>query len=119
MIRKTLSWRGGAALATLLLVAATTSGAEAKRPNILLIISDDIGIDVTTDMYPGMVEALLKQYGPAGHNQPKYRQIEGRPASTPNLNALARAGMRFMQAWVEPGGANTRAVTTSTASNLA
>lgn len=92
-----------------MLAAAAASGAEAKRPNILLIISDDIGIDVTSDMYPGLVEGLLKQYGPAGHNHPKYREIQGRPASTPNLNALARAGMRFTQAWVEPFCANTRA----------
>jgi hypothetical protein len=27
--------------------------AQAARPNILLVIMDDVGLDVTTDMYPG------------------------------------------------------------------
>jgi arylsulfatase A-like enzyme len=101
--------RGCGALAAALIASTSASAADAKRPNILLIIADDVGIDVTTDMYPGMVENLLKQYGPAGRNHPGYAEIQGRPASTPNLNALARAGMRFTQAWVEPFCANTRA----------
>jgi arylsulfatase A-like enzyme len=78
------------------------------RPNILLIISDDIGVDVTSDMSPGLIDGLLKQYGPSGHNHPKYLEIKGRPASTPNLNALARSGIRFTQTWVQPFCANTR-----------
>jgi len=110
MIRKAtaMALRRGAALAALLLACAGASAAAAKRPNILLIIGDDIGIDVTTDMYPGLIDSLSKQYGPAGHNHPKYADIKGRPASTPNLDALARAGMRFTQAWAEPFCANTR-----------
>src|SRR5262245_28379323 len=106
--RTTSMARHAVTAAALLLTAATASGADAKRPNILLIIGDDIGIDATTDMYPGLVEGLLKQYGPSGRNHPKYQEIQGRPASTPNLNALAKAGMRFTQAWVEPFCANTR-----------
>ncbi len=80
-----------------------------RRPNILLIIGDDIGLDVTTNMYPGLIDSLLKQYGPSGHNHPKYQEIKGRPASTPTLNALAQSGMRFTQAWVNPFCSPTRA----------
>jgi len=79
-----------------------------RRPNILLIIGDDIGLDVTTDMYPGLIDGLLKQYGPSGHNHPDYQVIKGRPASTPTLDAFAKAGMRFTQAWVQPFCANPR-----------
>src|SRR5512139_3276988 len=78
-----------------------TASTPGKRPNILLIIGDDIGIDVTTGMYPGLIETLQKQYGPSGRNHPEYRQIEGRPASTPTLDAISRSGMRFTQAWVQ------------------
>jgi arylsulfatase A-like enzyme len=92
----------------LLLVSASAFAAAPKRPNIMLIIGDDIGVDATSDMYPGLIEGLLRQYGPAGHNHPKYQEIKGRPASTPNLNALSKAGMRFTQAWVQPFCANTR-----------
>jgi arylsulfatase A-like enzyme len=91
-----------------LLIAAPAGAAAPKRPNILLIIGDDIGVDVTSDMYPGLIDGLLKQYGPQGHNHPQYQQIKGHPASTPTLNALARAGMSFTQAWAQPFCANTR-----------
>jgi arylsulfatase A-like enzyme len=110
MFRNTtpMAVRSCAALAATLIACTTAHGAEAKRPNILLIIADDVGIDVTTNMYPGLVDSLLKQYGPTGRNHPQYAQIKGRPASTPNLDAFANAGMRFTQAWVEPFCANTR-----------
>lgn len=87
---------------------ADAAGSQPKRPNILLIIGDDIGIDVTTDMYPGLIDSLIRQYGPAGHNNPNYKLIQGHPASTPTLNALALAGMRFTHAWAQPFCANTR-----------
>jgi arylsulfatase A-like enzyme len=101
--------RALAAVAALWPLAMQAPAAAPKRPNILVIIGDDIGVDVTSDMYPGMIDALVKQYGPQGRNHPKYEQIRGRPASTPNLNAMARAGVRFSQAWVQPFCANTRA----------
>lgn len=87
---------------------AGTSSVVAARPNILLIISDDVGFDATTDMYPGFINGLLKQYGPSGHNHPEYKMIDGRPASTPNLNALAKEGMRFTQAWANTFCSPTR-----------
>ncbi len=79
-----------------------------KRPNILLIIGDDIGIDATTDMYPGLIENLTKQYGPSGHNHPDYGLINGHPASTPTLDTLAKSGMRFTHAWTQPFCSPTR-----------
>ena len=84
------------------------TAAPAKHPNILLIIGDDIGLDVTTDMYPGIIDDLTKQYGPSGHNHPKYKEIDGRPASTPTLDTLAQSGMRFSQAWAQPFCSPTR-----------
>jgi len=93
---------------TAVVYTASSQVTPAKRPNILLIIGDDIGLDVTTDMYPGLIDGLLKQYGPQGRNHPDYQMIKGKPASTPNLNAMAQAGMRFTQAWAQPFCANTR-----------
>src|SRR5512133_3052101 len=58
---------------------------KSQRPNILLIIGDDIGMDATSDMYPGLIDTLVKQYGPSGLNHPNYKMIQGRPASTPTL----------------------------------
>jgi arylsulfatase A-like enzyme len=86
----------------------TPGDGNSPRPNILLIISDDIGFDVTTNMYPGFIDDLVKQYGPSGHNHPGYKMIDGRPASTPTLNALAQAGMKFTQAWVNTFCSPTR-----------
>jgi arylsulfatase A-like enzyme len=92
--------------------AATDPGVpgdgKSPRPNILLIIGDDIGLDVTTNMYPGLIDRLVKQYGPSGHNHPDYKMINGRPASTPTLNSLAKSGMRFTQAWVQAFCSPTR-----------
>ncbi len=81
---------------------------KSSRPNILLIIGDDIGLDATTEMYPGLIDGLVKQYGPSGHNNPNYKMIQGRPASTPALNSLAKAGMRFTQTWVNTFCSPTR-----------
>ncbi len=81
---------------------------KTKRPNILLIIGDDIGIDATTNMYPGLIDSLTKQYGPSGHNHPDYKMINGRPASTPSLDSLAKGGIRFTHAWTQPFCSPTR-----------
>jgi arylsulfatase A-like enzyme len=89
--------------------AQAAQASQARRPNILLIISDDIGMDASSDMYPGLIDSLARQYGPAGLNHPQQQQVVGRPASTPNLNALSQAGMRFTQAWANPFCSATRA----------
>ncbi len=84
------------------------SGAS-RRPNILLVISDDVGIDATTGMFPGMIEDLVKKYGPSGHKHPDYRKIDGKPASTPVMDKFARQGMRFANVWAHPFCSPTRA----------
>lgn len=89
-------------------VYTATGDRKPQSPNILLIIGDDIGIDVTTDMYPGLIDDLTKQYGPSGHDHPRYKEIDGRPASTPALDALAKGGMRFTHAWAQPFCSPTR-----------
>ncbi len=88
--------------------AKEEKGDTPRRPNILMIIGDDIGIDATSDMYPGLIDSLVKQYGPSGHDHPNYQLIKGRPASTPTLNTLAKSGMRFTQAWMNPFCSPTR-----------
>ncbi len=80
-----------------------------RRPNILLVISDDVGMDVTTNMYPGLIDDLVKKYGPSGLNHPEYRKIKGSPASTPVLDKFARQGMRFGNVWAHPFCSPTRA----------
>jgi len=85
------------------------STVASRPPNILLIISDDIGMDVTTDMYPGLIDGLVSKYGPSGHKHPDYRKIEGRQASTPVLDQFAKQGMRFANVWAHPFCSPTRA----------
>jgi len=100
-------------------VALAASGSQAmaqqsakssagRHPNILLIIGDDFGLDVTSDMYPGLIDAVMKQYSPAGLNHPAYKAIKGRAASTPMLDRFARQGMTFSNAWAEPFCSPTR-----------
>lgn len=90
-------------------VTGTAARAEDKRPNILLIITDDVGQDVVTGMYPGLIERLTQRYGPEGLNHPEYAKIDGKPASTPVLNKFAREGMVFTDAWAQPFCSPTRA----------
>ena len=80
-----------------------------RRPNILLVIADDIGMDVMSNIYPGLIDNLVKKYGPSGHNHPDYRKIDGKPASTPVLDKFARQGMRFGNIWAHPFCSPTRA----------
>jgi len=78
-------------------------------PNILLIISDDVGLDVTTGMQPGLIDNLVAHYGPDGLNHSNYSTISGKPASTPVLNTLAQQGMVFNNVWAHPFCSPTRA----------
>lgn len=72
-------------------VLAATPIAAAPR-NILLIVADDYGIDVTT-YYPSTD-----------------RQVTTPPApTTPNLAKLAKAGLLFRNAWAQPSCSPSRA----------
>src|SRR5690606_10484976 len=76
---------GGAPVA--LLPVVPSAPAERKDPNILFIVIDDIGID------------QLTSYGYGGAVPPR----------TPNLTAIAKAGLQFRQAWSMPTCTPTRA----------
>ena len=79
------------------------------RPNILFVIADDIGMDVMSNLYPGMIDSLMEKYGPSGLNHPDYRKIDGKPASTPVFDKLSSQGMRFSNVWAHPFCSPTRA----------
>ncbi len=89
--------------------SSEVGGSDEGRPNILLIVSDDIGTDVSSSMYPGMVDELAAVYGPSGHDHPDHGLIRGRPASTPTLDRLARDGFAFSNVWAHPFCSPTRA----------
>jgi hypothetical protein len=64
------------------------SGGGKQRPNILFIIMDDVGID------------QMQIFGYGGLT----------PPLTPNINAIARAGVRFRNAWSMPECSPSRAI---------
>ncbi len=90
-------------------MAPAAERSAASHPNILLIIGDDFGVDVTSDMYPGLIDGLVRQYGPSGLKHANYQAIKGRQAITPVLDNLARQGMTFSNTWAEPFCSPTRA----------
>jgi Sulfatase len=61
---------------------------SARRPNILFIIMDDVGID------------QMRIFGYGGLT----------PPSTPNIDAVARAGVRFRNVWSMPECSPSRAI---------
>jgi hypothetical protein len=65
-----------------------TGGGNKQRPNILFIIMDDVGID----------QMQIFGYGGAT------------PPLTPNINAIARAGVRFRNTWSMPECSPSRAI---------
>ncbi|HEX6993081.1 MAG TPA: sulfatase-like hydrolase/transferase [Gammaproteobacteria bacterium] len=101
--------RTGSALLAVLLGTCANAQESGTPPNIVLIIGDDFGVDVTSGMYPGLIDDLAKRYGPEGHGHPDHELITGRPASTPRLDDLARQGMIFTNVWAQPFCSPTRA----------
>jgi arylsulfatase A-like enzyme len=79
-----------------------------RPPNILLIIADDVCLDVTTNMYPGLITNLLALYG-LNPGDANYSKVKGKPASTPVLDQFTREGMVFSNAWGHPFCSPTRA----------
>jgi arylsulfatase A-like enzyme len=88
---------------------APTAQPAPARPNIVLVISDDVGLDVTSNMVPGLVDEMARLYGPQGLKHHDHEVIRGRPASTPNLDRLAREGITFASTWAQPFCSPTRA----------
>ena len=88
---------------------ATAPMPRPHRPNILVIIADDVGLDLVPGMYPGLMERLTARYGADGFNHPQVGRINGHPASTPSLNRMAQQGMVFRQAWAHPFCSPSRA----------
>ena len=83
------SWILLLTLSMLGITAPSLAMAKSPAPNILLIITDDTGIDLYT------------AYGYGGTAEEQ--------AKTPNINALANAGVRFSNAWSHPSCGPTRA----------
>src|SRR5215469_15608653 len=68
--------------------ASSESGSKGKKPNILFIVMDDVGID------------QLTVFGYGGVDAPK----------TPNIDAIAHAGVRFRNVWAMPECSPSRAI---------
>lgn len=68
--------------------ATTVAGTFGSPPNILFIIMDDVGID------------QMKIFGYGGSTPPR----------TPNIKAIARAGVRFRNVWAMPECSPSRAI---------
>jgi arylsulfatase A-like enzyme len=66
---------------------AALAGAAKPRPNILFIVMDDVGVD------------QMKVFGYGGLDAPK----------TPNIDAIAMAGVRFRNTWSMPSCTPSRA----------
>jgi arylsulfatase A-like enzyme len=74
-----------------------------RLPNILLIIADDVGVDVTSNLYPGLISELEGVYGVGSG-------VKGNPAHLPVLtDRLAAQGMVFRNAWAQPYCSPSRA----------
>ena len=89
---------GDASTAT---VNVTIGTASAGPPNFVILIADDIGIDVASDLYPELLDDLAGIYGTA---------VYGNPASMPvTVERIAEQGVVFSNAWAQPVCSPTRA----------
>jgi len=73
--------------------ASASADALDHPPNILFIVMDDVGID------------QMKIFGYGGRKIPPIN-----PPRTPNIDAIARAGVRFRNAWSMPECSPSRAI---------
>ena len=81
--------------------SATASSAKSKKPNILIIFTDDVGIDqLDTFGYGGLAATLTGQA----------QTTAGYAAATPNIDAIADAGIRFRNTWAMPTCSVARSV---------
>jgi arylsulfatase A-like enzyme len=80
------------------LLLAGSAAAQSAPPNVLLIIADDVGTDAI-GAYNGHPQVLPSETGYDAAAHPH----------TPNINQLARHGVRFTDAWANPLCAATRA----------
>ena len=80
---------GMVGLLTAIQLQPAMAASPKQSPNILLIITDDTGID------------QYSAYGYGGSDDEK--------AKTPNIDALSKAGVRFSNAWSHPSCGPTRA----------
>lgn len=70
-------------------------GQLTSRPNILIVIGDDMGIDTSTSLYPDIIEELESIYGVNSG-------VRGTPASMPVItDRLAQEGMVFQNVWAQ------------------
>jgi arylsulfatase A-like enzyme len=76
------------ALAASPAIRPAAAGTPPKRPNILFIILDDVGID------------QMRAFGYGGTTPPR----------TPNMDAIGRAGVRFRNVWAMPECSPSRAM---------
>ena len=79
----------------------TASSPEPNKPNILIIFTDDVGIDqLDTFGYGGLAATLTGQT----------QATAGNAAATPNIDAIADAGIRFRNTWAMPTCSVARSV---------
>jgi arylsulfatase A-like enzyme len=85
----------------LLPFSVTASSPEPNKPNILIIFTDDVGIDqLDTFGYGGLAATLTGQA----------QATAGNAAATPNIDAIADAGIRFRNTWAMPTCSVARSV---------
>ena len=88
-------------LAILLLPCPATAASKVNKPNILIIFTDDVGIDqLDTFGYGGLAATLTGQA----------QTTAGNAAATPNIDAIADAGIRFRNTWSMPTCSVARSV---------
>src|SRR5262245_15909232 len=74
--------------------ATATAAPAAPPPNLLVIVTDDMGVD---------------KVGVYATDVPGYAELAENLPSTPRIDELAASGLRFTNAWANPTCSPTRA----------